>query len=116
MDKSLPLIVIDGRDPDLAKYNGPIRGRGAAYLYTGTRAQVAKKSTTTYQNEILLDREICQRVVGETSRSRPHPWFVFIPVVTRFYHLGFDDVQDNIEGLYRVFPRSMRIVEIEDLS
>jgi len=37
MDKSLPLIVFDGRDPDLAKYNGPVRGRGAAYLCTSVR-------------------------------------------------------------------------------
>lgn len=74
MYEPLALIVVDSRDPDLAKNDRPICGRCAGDEY-----------------EVLIEIEAHQFMVGEVRCARPHPGFVFTPVPAGFDYLLFDD-------------------------
>lgn len=72
---SLPQLVVHSWDPDFPQNDGAIAHGSAAHL-----------------NEVLLDREVCELRITESSCSGPHPWLVLVPMMTRVNNFVLDPV------------------------
>lgn len=53
--------------------------------------------TRSNLNEVFLDFEPREIMVGQSIRSGPHHGLVLVPVMTRFYHCGLNFVEDMVE-------------------
>ena len=89
MNETLSLVVVDGRDPDLAEDDGAI-----------VSAAVVSASDL---DEIVVDGERGELLVGEASCARPHPRLVLVPVVSRLDDFMFDSMKRGLEKLLRCF-------------
>lgn len=94
VNKPFAVAVINSWDPDLAKYNGPIR-----------------RSCTANLDQVLVKIEMGERLVGQPSGPGPHPRLVLVPVVARFNDCGFDFRKNDGECVYGVLARRVRRIQ-----
>jgi len=94
MDEAFTFIVIDGRNPDLAEYNGTVRDGCAAY-----------------SNKILLERKPYEICIRYSCRSGPHFGFMLVPVFSTVDDVMLDLLEDVTECFEGVGMRGMRLVQ-----
>jgi len=91
---SCALLIIDSRNSYLAEYDGTVGG-GSAWD----------------KNKIVVDGESREFMVSKAGSTRPHFWFVQIPVRTRLDDLHFDLVKHDTKCLLRNLRGMMGCVE-----
>lgn len=99
MYKPFTLLIIHSGKPDLPKDDSPIRRRATADL-----------------NEIVLDSELDEVVIGYPRGPGPHTGFVGIPMMTGFHDGGLDIVENYIECIDGIFGRCMWWVELDNFG
>ena len=96
MNITFPFIILDARNPDLAKNNRAVCGGTAPDL-----------------NEVVFNGKRDELFVTQPRRARPHPGLVLVPVMPRFDDRGLDFGQDVVERLYRVLAWWVWLVELD---